>query len=308
MITNPSAIGMNWSNVSQDQDYLNKLAGTNGVEYQPLLAQSSEQIPTNLIGARFPLITDPDKMPKLGIKGTLASSGMANIPSVNQQVPTQPAPTSPNAGLAKGIGAGAGFVSDAVQSVQNARMQDYSNQMQQTQQGMTFDKNADYAPTFDEFAGDMPSAEQAVGGAGGAIGGGALKGAASGAAVGTSIAPGPGTAIGAGVGAIVGAIEGIFGWDSAKDTDAKNKAAALKEYERKLKEWTYNQNSRIAAKTGDDIGEEKKSIAQNAALGYQRKKEAAVTSEERRQMMIQTIMNVGNLKTQQQQQNASVWG
>lgn len=305
-------------------------------QQEPIVLNGYEDIPDYLIGSRFYFYT-PEEYRKYGvqskpsipmsapignpiipqvnksnIKTTMAAAGTAaKGPEVKSNTWTEKdiygrsRPTNMAIGTMMGFQAGADVVGgiQAANTAQYGADVDYWNQ----QGKWWFDKNADFAPSFEEYAPNMPSAEQAVGGAGGAIGAGALKGGLSGAAVGTMIAPGVGTAVGAGVGALVGAIEGMFALGAAKDEDRKNKRNAQNEYKKQLKEWTYAMNSRLNQRKNVSEAEQKSFIGQAGQLSISRKKEKASTAESRRQAILQSIMGAGTVAQTKKLTNQSRW-
>lgn len=193
-----------------------------------------------------------------------------------------------------------------------------------------FDKNADYAPTFEEFNGSgAPSAVNAIR-EGSMTGNGILdstlggfgKGAATGASIGFAVglpAGGVGAipaaiiggAIGAVVGTVGGLIIGIMEWSSAKKEDAKQKERAYNEYKKQLKEWTYHKNilneknrvSTMSAITQKQQGTEELGMQRRQAA----KKESSAKNETLRNRMINVLSNLGGAKAQAQAQRQARW-
>ncbi|MBE3122207.1 MAG: hypothetical protein IMZ58_08395 [Thermoplasmata archaeon] len=211
--------------------------------------------------------------------------------------------------MAIGASMGAQGAAEVIGNVQKANVAQYNTDVEYwNQQGKWwFDKNADFAPSFEDYAPDMPSAQKAVGGAGGAIGGGALKGGLTGAGVGM-MAGGPvGAAIGAGVGILVGAIEGMFTLGAAKEADRKNAKNAQNEYKKQLKEWTYAMNARLNERKNVSEAGQKGFISQAGQVAIGRKKEKALTAEQKRQAILQSIMGAGTVAQAKRQEKQARW-
>lgn len=113
------------------------------------------------------------------------------------------------------------------------------------------------------------------------------------------------------VGAIIGVIDGIFSWNSAKDEDAKRKKAAQEEYERKLQEWTFNNNKRLMDAR---IKRDKEIEATKAA--YRDKNEAVAKAEKTQKItdiaaarsnMASALLNAGNITANNRAARAARW-
>ncbi len=305
-----------------------------------LVLNSPEDIPDGMIGARF-YYYDPETYKRLygdqvtqpttespqipmsapigrtvskpGIKTTLSMSDTAS------QVPKAKKPSAwsekdiygrnQTSNLSIGVAYGAQAAANTVQNVQQANVAQYNTDVDYwNQQGKWwFDKNAEFAPSFEDYAPNMPSAEKAVGGAGGAIGGGALKGAATGASIGAMTGNPVGIAVGAGVGALVGAIEGIFTLKAAQEADRKNLENSHNEYKKQLKEWTYSMNARLNQSKNTSEESQKGFIAQAGQLSISRKKEKAFTAEQKRQAILQSIMGSGDVAQSKRSANKARW-
>jgi len=120
-------------------------------------------------------------------------------------------------------------------------------------------------------------------------------------------------AIGGGfVGAIIGVIDGIFSWNSAKKEDAKRKKAAQEEYERKLQEWTYNTNKRLA-----DAHTKRNQEIEATSAAYRDKRKAEAKEDKRqkisdiasvRKEMATALLNAGSVKEQNRNSRLARWG
>lgn len=305
-------------------------------QYNTMVLNGPEDIPDNMIGSRFyyydtetyqrlygDQVSQPSGIPMSAPMGNVSKSGMADTLSMagtaskGPVVPKKPSAWSETdvygrtrpSNMAIGVAYGAQAAADTVGNVQQANVAQYNTDVNYwNQQGKWwFDKNADFAPAFDDYAPDMPSAEKAVGGAGGAIGLGALKGAATGAAAGAMTGNPIGVAVGAGVGALVGAIEGIFTLGAAKEADKTNKRNAQNEYKKQLKEWTYGMNARLNQSRNQSENQQKAFISQAGQVSIGRKKEKALTAEQKRQAILQSIMGAGTVAQSKRAENQARW-
>lgn len=290
-------------------------------------------IPEKLIGSDF-FFFNPDKYqsdetyrtavtnmadsvkPKIGGMGVAKqSAGVgAVVPQTKERSISQTPPQTSSSEVppaardyskaAIGTMAGASMVGDVANQMKQAGVNDYLMDVNYwNQQGKWwFDKNAEYAPTFEEYVGDMPSAKDAVSPVATTIGR-----TAQGAAAGTAIAPGVGTAIGAGVGALVGVVESIFSWDSAEEQDAKNKERALNEYKKQLKEWTYARNRRFADERARITGEYHNFIRGANEQAKAIKQQQAHRKEGRRQQMVDSFLSAGNVAKKKRAEKIAIF-
>lgn len=230
----------------------------------------------------------------------------------------------------KGIG-------DVLSANKNLKQDEFEKDLEywKSQGKWWFDKNADYAPTFEEFTGEIPSATDSLkdsmlikadGSAGSNIGGAfmnpmAIEGVGStadkilgksegfSAYVGDSAMQG---AMSSGfLGGIVGAIEGVMSWDSAQAADAKEKKRAYEEYKKQLKEWTIQKNKvndqMKASATEDRLAD----IRKTAEIGYQRKEkekeQKKQSAAESRQAMIDALSSAGSFKASKRNERMNRW-
>jgi hypothetical protein len=262
--------------------------------------------PDNLIGADVPWTanaqTFKDKGNVLGVKAE--SNATAAAPK-NKLTPNQSMALG-------GVSAVSNMVGELSQAKKNLATDEYLNDVNywKEQGKMWFDKNSDYAPTFEEYAGNMPSAVDAL--KEGSITGSntadsAIGGATSGAIAGTAIAPGVGTAIGAVAGGVIGIIEGVMAEGAAEKRDSKEKERAYQEYKNKLKLWTFQKN---AKNEEDRIVKQKAVDAENKnlrAIGTRKKEDIAQRNEARRSELVSILKNVGALKNNAIQEKINRW-
>jgi hypothetical protein len=113
------------------------------------------------------------------------------------------------------------------------------------------------------------------------------------------------------VGAIVGIIDGIFSWNSAKDEDKKRKAKAKAEYERKLKEWTFNRTSRLVAANAQKEEQLAKIRSQQREEEKQekeaKKQEKVQSISSARQNMINSLLNAGSISSENRNSRLKRW-
>jgi hypothetical protein len=114
------------------------------------------------------------------------------------------------------------------------------------------------------------------------------------------------------IGAVIGIVDGIFSWDSSKKEDAKRKKAARDEYERKLEEWTFNTNKRLA-----DAATARAKETQNKQIAYSDKRKAEKTTEKNqkisdigaaRKEMATALLNAGSVKADNRNKRLARWG
>jgi hypothetical protein len=114
------------------------------------------------------------------------------------------------------------------------------------------------------------------------------------------------------VGALIGIVDGVFSWNSSKDEDAKRKKAAQEEYERKLQEWTFATNKRLA-----DAATARNKEIETTSAAYRDKRKAEATTEKNqkisdiasaRKEMATALLNAGTIKDKNRATRLARWG
>jgi hypothetical protein len=310
-----------------------------------LYATSPNDIPDGLIGADFNIFSKPQEtavvsagkaMPKLNSAQDIlsakrnasaaagGSSVAPNLLDTASGTSTQAGKTSftPYQGFTQGQKTGigvAGMVSDTVGEIADAKknlaVDEYLMDLNywKEQGKIWFDKDANYAPTFEEYAPDMPSAvdtlkEGSITGSN--VADSAIGGATTGAMAGAMLGP-VGAVVGGVAGGLVGLITGFMAGDAAENQDAKTKERAYNEYKAKLKTWTYsrnlkNQQDRISKE--DETTEKSKAIvAGNKRLKKEKLEKISASKNANRNRMVEVLSKMGSAGNQAAQQRKARW-
>ena len=268
-------------------DYGNKIPYAPGLQAPQYNLADAKSIPyVNAVQAEMPGGTAPSAPVAPSLKAPAMNDQSGAMQSKFEDYSSwEPASIDPintsgeRLALARQIGTQ--IVDNIVAQKANVAANEYSSNMAKWREEgkYWFDPNSDLQPDIDEYLSNMPSVtdsllESHLGSGADAKGGsrGAIAGIASGnifspifSAAGNENAAKAashifhkggeralqGTAMGGWVGAIVGGavgiVEGIFGWQSAKEEDEKNKKEALRAYERDLAKWTEQRSQKISA-------------------------------------------------------------
>jgi hypothetical protein len=303
-----------------DNEFMGFLENANIADSNPGVGPSllnfsgASDISDSLIGTSFPknsIKYNPDGGFSLdlgGVKG-LQKTAQNNISQNSSDASKLNKKVDLGNKINMGIGMGAGAIGDIAGAEQNLNTNQYLTDLDywKKQGKWWFDKNADYAPTFEEFAPDMPSAEDAAKkNIGWTIAGGAAKGAEVGAAFGPE-----GAGVGALAGGVIGTIEGIMSWKDGKAKDAKEKERAYNEYKQQLKEWTFAKNNKnraeVSART-EGILSEARAIGENKRVLAQQKESTDIQrAASRRSQLVDILQGAGSIKDARNKKMASRW-
>lgn len=262
---------------------------------------------------------------------TLAKQAQATKPAATATIPSED--TISGMDVAGSVASG---LTDQMAANKGMSAQKYASELEEwkAQGKYWFDPNADLMPDLQSYMSDQPSATKALtestmfggstsdsaaavfnpaGLASGVFGEDAdmvtyaeekgVEGAIAGFAT-----AGPWGAL---AGAAIGVIEGLFSWSAAEDEDKAVKAKALKEYNKKMQEWTYNRNKRLATQK-----EQYASAVKGARVAKREKDKAeketketkkANAASERRQAMISALSSAGNLSDANRQKRINRW-
>jgi hypothetical protein len=243
------------------------------------------------------------------------------------------------ASLKKGADYATEFIGSQAQANANMAANDYTQKIEEwkAQGKYWFDPNANLMPDLQSYLQEMPSAKDAM--AGTTMTGEMLgqDTTASNAALGVMSlgisgafddkqqaahilsksgeraveGAGMGGWVGAIVGGVVGIVEGAFGWAEADKQDKEARKAAVAEYDRKMKEWTYLRNKRLldqknqyeAARRGARVAKRESDKQEKETANT--KKANAIT--QRRQQMIEALTSAGRIGQTERQQRIARW-
>lgn len=200
-----------------------------------------------------------------------------------------------------------GGIDQMVQAGGNMRRNEYENDLRywQEQGKYWFDPNADIKPDLEQYLNMMPSALESRG-----VGGDVMNmvtQTAQGAATGAQMGGGWGALAGGGTGLLLGTFQTIFGRKAAREEDEKNRARAIAQYEKDLKEWTVRRLKRQKAES------EARYQKQKADREARRDKEKVEEFEkgqrvgQRRQQLAQVILSAGKLSEAGRRANMERW-